>query len=659
MRQFVMRILCSVWCAAIAFPVTAADPQLSPAITRDAVCLVQWNGKESWTAYKETASYQAFFESKLVPALINQVPQIAWQQLLTSMTPVMGIEEQGTEVSDLNNVLQPAWTNGGILALGSQVDEKASLPYAVLVVCGGANGYPTVNTLATRLMDGAVKEADVSGHKVLSCEIENQEAACWTEGDDLVFFFSFESSDKHAAVERLLSAAAADQLDKQPAWRGVWSEEPIPTDSFRLWMNLKGLLALGQQMAGCTDETGPLQQFLAFTGIDQWQTFAFGSGCHGKHLVHQWSLQAKQSPMQVIGWGEQTVSLDQLPPLPADVCSFSLQALDWKKAFQRLMELQSQIVADPEPVVSFLHDLGLSGVTLSLVKPENQDALRQQMETALSALEPMVCIYNDRKQQILPWGIPTLAVKVKDPAVLLAQLEKLGWKRDDRWGCPTFYNATEPVVGHVAATKSDDDDADHDDQSEQAGAIEANIAGNLKASLGTMTIAICDGWLVAGIQPQTVQTFVLRSQGKLPRWSPDRIVAETRAKLPATFARLAYDDPRAGIETLASLAPWLRDGMQTIVSAMVADTEGEINLVAATTGDVPGAVKVDLKRDIASPLDIPPVELVVAPLFPNISVTTVAGNITRERTYGSTFVQNPILWAVAGYFGLTVGANLF
>ena len=66
------------------------------------------------------------------------------------------------------------------------------------------------------------------------------------------------------------------------------------------------------------------------------------------------------------------------------------------------------------------------------------------MEIALSTLEPVVCLYmDDRKQQPLPRGIPTVAVKVKDQAVLLAQLEKLGWNRDDRWGCPTFYQTGE------------------------------------------------------------------------------------------------------------------------------------------------------------------------------------------------------------------------
>ena|GEM_PF-5929688 len=653
MRKSVVVILCSVWCATIAFAATAAEPQLSPAITTDAICVLQWNSEESWAAYKKTASYQAFFESGLLPGLIGDLPQFAWQQILTSFAEQI---PAGIDSSDVSNVLMPAWTNGGILALGGQADEKTILPYLVFVVRGGAKGYPTVNLLAAKLSEGEIKEVELSGHKVLKHESDdNQEVAVWTEGDDLVFFYGMEASDNHANVEWLLSVAATDRLDKQSVWQEAWSDGPIPTESFRLWMNLKQLLALGLQTAGVADESGPFEKILKFTGVDEWQTLTFGSGCHGQHLVHEWSLRAKQSPMQLFGWGEQTVSLDQLPPLPADVCSFSLQVLDLKKAFERLTELETQLANDPESITRFFEELGLSNVRVS-TDPERLKPVKQQLESALSALEPVVCIYNDRKQQLLPFGIPTIAVKVKEQDVLLSQLEQLGWKRDDRWGCPTFYQTADPVVGRMTVTKNEDGDADED--SEESVAIVNSLASQLKVTLGTTTIAVCEGWLVAGIQPQTVRTFVLRSQGKLPRWTQDKISAETQAKLPAKFARLVYDDPRANIETLASLAPWLRDGLQMFMSSIVAIEEIEVEPVAATGTDGASIVKAEFKRHISSPLDIPPVELVVAPLFPNISVTTVTGNITRERTYGSSFAQNPLIWVVTGYFALMIGVDL-
>ena len=84
----------------------------------------------------------------------------------------------------------------------------------------------------------------------------------------------------------------------------------------------------------------------------------------------------------------------------------------------------------------------------------------------------------------------------------------------------------------------------------------------------------------------------------------------------------------------------------------------EIKPAAAKDADGPDGLKAGFKVRFASPLDIPPVELVVAPLFPNVSVTTVTGNITRARTYGSTFVQNPVLCGVLPPFsGFTVGLD--
>ncbi len=652
MSRFVVLFVCCLGCITVA----AAEPRLSPMITRDVVSLVQWNGEEAWTAYQKTASYQAFFESGLAPALLSQVQLYPCRQLFSAAGMVDEIPEE-IDMEALFSVLKPAWTNVGILALGGQARDKSTLPYIVLVIRGGAEGYPAIKTVietfAKTLPDDTLKESEIAGRKVLISADGTQEGACWADGTDLVVFFGFAVSDKHAQVEPLISAAAADQLDQQPEWREAWSEEPVPTDSFRLWVNLQQVLALGRQATESSDEFELFEKALSFTGVEQWQTFAFGSGCHGKHLIHQWSLRANSSPLQVIGWGEKTASLDQLPPLPADVSSFSLQVIDLKKGFQLLIELQARLEADPEQLVNFFSQLGLSDVKVSIASPENQKELKEQIDIALSALEPVICLYQDRKQQVLPWGIPTVAVKVKDEARLLAQLKKLGWKRDDRWGCPMFYETANPVVAQSSVKTSDDDDTD-DAKSKKTEALTAT----LKPSLGTSTVAICDGWLVWGIQPQTVRTFILRSQGMLPRWTIDKIPAETVAKLPAKFARLCYDDPRAGIETLASLAPWVRDGLQSVMSFAGAAMEMEIIPAAARDADGPGAVAADFNLPVASPLDIPPVELVTAPLFPNVSVTTVTGNVTRGRTYGSTFVQNPLMLAVVGYFGLTVFLNI-
>ena len=134
-----------------------------------------------------------------------------------------------------------------------------------------------------------------------------------------------------------------------------------------------------------------------------------------------------------------------------------------------------------------------------------------------------------------------------------------------------FTRRANPRSAQATLKTSEGDDAD--DNVSHAQATEGNNSSNLNFSLGTMTLAICDGWLVGGIQPQTVQTFILRSRGTLPRWTPDKIDAETRTKLSAQFVRLTYDDPRAGIETLASLAPWLRDGMQSLMSGLLAACE--------------------------------------------------------------------------------------
>ena len=68
------------------------------------------------------------------------------------------------------------------------------------------------------------------------------------------------------------------------------------------------------------------------------------------------------------------------------------------------------------------------------------------------------------------------------------------------------------------------------------------------------TFAVCDGWLVLGLYPQSVQGFVLRSKGKLPAWKPDARTAKTLAAIPEKPAAIQYTDPRPTVKLVLSAA---------------------------------------------------------------------------------------------------------
>ncbi len=650
MQRFVKWIVLSTvaWCG-VCSTVTATEPDLSPVLTKDVVGLVYWSGGDGWEAYQKTASYRAFYESGLVPTLTKHVERMPWRQYLTLIQ-----SESGTSFrpEDVEAVVSQFWQHGVTAAFGIQ-EREIPAPYGLVILRGSAERFALLKQLATTHLADNAKEVEVAGRMLLRLVDDEQamEVHIWSEGSDLVLFVTSGDESRRAQVERLLTAAPADRLVLQTQWIESWGDEPVPTDSFRAWANVAHLVKTISQfpeVQAVKNELAGYVKVAQWTGIDQWQTLAYRSGCHGDHVISEWSLHSNKPPMQWAGWGERTVSLADLPPLPARMTSFSLQVIDGAKVNHLLDEWGQQLINNPEQIVQFLSDLGLPGATVNTTTPPDAKT-RQHIQKAMGALGSAVCIYQDRQQHVLPWGVPTVAIQVKDKDALIVELDSLkesGWKRDDRWGCPTYYrDSAFPVAKPIGEDVPDSPEF------------------NFNASLGSTTIAVCDGWLVIGIQPQLVQTFVLRSQGKLPRWSADQLPAATREKLPAEFSRLSFSDPRASVAFLGSIAPWMGDGLRTIESTLNLTMHLQQTMIQQAANSDPEAsvppVVIVPAIDMGpapSPLDIPPVEVMNAQLFPNVSVTTLEGNTVRERTYGSTFVDRPIFWGIGGYMLLCVGA---
>ena len=639
MRQIMASFfVCVVVCIGSGSTVRATEPELSPLLTKDVVGLVHWRGEDTWEAYKQTASYRAFYETGLVPALNQQIHRIPWQQYLALLQVDVGTQLQSAE---FETILKTLWQNGATCAIGLQ-EREVPAPYVLLIARGCGEKFTALQQFVKSQGGMDSLEVDVAGRKLMRYADAVSEVACWKEGADLAFFMTWGDGTRRAEVDRLLTAATEAHLVQQPQWTESWSGDPVPTDNFRVWVNIAQVgqaISKFPEVAAGAEVLDPYRKIISWAGIDQLKSIAYRSGYHGDHLISQWSVTSDKAPMQWAGWGDQTVTLGDLPPLPADVTSFSLQVVDASRIYRGSCELAEEIQKQPEQIIQFLSGMGLPGATVSTSQPDN--ATRDQIQLGMDALGTAVCIYQDRQQQVLPWGFPTVAIQVKNKDALVAQLDALPkdqWKRDDRWGCPAYYHfAPTPIA---------------------SASNEGHPDVNLSASLGSATLAVCDGWLVCGIQPQTVQTFVLRSQGKLKRWNPELIPATTREKLPERFSRLTFSDPRASVSFLGSLAPWAANGLQSIADLMNATSQLQITgAVDSKTGE-PNVVPAIASAPSSSPLDIPPVEVMNAQLFPNVSVTVLDGTTIRDRTYGSTFIDRPVFWGISGYVLLTIGLNV-
>lgn len=97
----------------------------------------------------------------------------------------------------------------------------------------------------------------------------------------------------------------------------------------------------------------------------------------------------------------------------------------------------------------------------------------------------------------------------------------------------------------------------------------------------TMSYAICDGWLVIGMQSQPLRGFIHRAKGNLPCWKPDERTAKALAKVPADSCALQVADPRPTLQWLLGTGPILAgalgNGASLILEAGVIPHAGEMS----------------------------------------------------------------------------------
>ncbi len=115
--------------------------------------------------------------------------------------------------------------------------------------------------------------------------------------------------------------------------------------------------------------------------------------------------------------------------------------------------------------------------------------------------------------------------------------------------------------------------------------------------------------------PQTAEAALLRIDGKLDRFTPSRELQVALDAVPKEFTSITVSNPRRIYRSLMGYAPLLFSGAQA----------GLRNS---------GVFPPDLKLPVAL-ADVPPSELVVRPLFPNVMVGESTENGFRWVSRGS------------------------
>ena len=230
------------------------------------------------------------------------------------------------------------------------------------------------------------------------------------------------------------------------------------------------------------------------------------------------------------------LKMEDLPPLPADLTRFAAARLDPGAVY----DVGILAVTSMAPFGADLEDRELQSPTAEKYLQKRREKLRAMVDDEIGfkladlfgSLGDKVVTYHAPSDG-LPLSGQVLAISVKDAKGLRRYLDLLGRKIESGTG------------KEVTIRKRD------------CLGIEVREFVVRERSPMTVSYAICDGWLVIGLQPQPVRGFIHRAKGNLPSWKPDERTAKTLAKLPADRCVLQVADPRATLHGFLGAGPIL------------------------------------------------------------------------------------------------------
>jgi hypothetical protein len=259
-------------------------------------------------------------------------------------------------------------------------------------------------------------------------------------------------------------------------------------------------------------------------GLDRLKSITFHSGPDGpgEHCVVKLDMPGpRKGLLRVLG--SESISLTDLPPLPADMNSFAAINLD-PAAF---------------------YDAAVKGIESAVraFKPRRKDAVHQGIKLVetifglslendvFAALDKRVACYNSPGDGPFSFGTVYL-VKVKDTRKLQHALDKI-----------VRGVAAVPLI-KVAVKKTT-----------YHGATINEIRLGEESYRELPSFAIHKGWLVYSSNPQPIRGFILRANGELPTWKIDADLTRRLSAFPKDYVGIAVSDPRPAVKTLLSLGP--------------------------------------------------------------------------------------------------------
>lgn len=307
---------------------------------------------------------------------------------------------------------------------------------------------------------------------------------------------------------------------------------------------------------------------LSAVGLENLNGVVGRSGYDGRALVSEQIVDAPGKHHGLLGLADQpAMTLADLPAVPPTHSGLTAVSFDGSNAYTEIVTMTERVLAIVQPEVA-----DQIRPILGQVDEELEVQLKKELFDALGNVH---CLYLDSSQGA--FGLGSIgAVSVRNPAALRRTLRKL--------------------LGRLQIESNGEIQIRDIDRQGR----ELLVVSIPKFPLITPTISVDDDWMAIGLNSQAVEAFLLRQDGKLPKWEPSGETAAALKGLPQEFTSLSIIDPRDGYRFILGSAPML---------------VGLMELGMKENGTVP--------PDFVMPFDVstlPPAEVVTSPLFPNVSV---------------------------------------
>jgi hypothetical protein len=505
----------------------------------------------------------------------------AEEQLKTVLAGQIDAELLQSLTESCAGIMHTAGQHG--FALGVEV-RKLDPPdvQAVLVLPKGGGSEKSVLSLLRTVLKLAGKEAkqtDVLGRKVFHHEEGPVHLAWWADDGDAVVALGTEGPE--SLLRRL---AKKKGITDRPLYKQVHAFEEFKPWA-RGYIDLAGLTKV---IAGFRPEAAKLIDEL---GLASLKSLTFHSGFDGPAELGLVQLDvgtARKGILRLLS--KDKFTLADLPPMPADITSFSADSLE-------VSQLYPVVVQAVESVVRIFAPDQAQQVK-NVLKQAEQTIGVNIGEDIFGVLGSTVVQYNAWAEGPLGLGQVTL-IKVKDADKLEKSLAKL-FK-----GLNNFPNVSVKLK-----------------TSKYHGVKLHQIHGQAQGPPGTSfplfafslpTYAIHKDWLLISQYPQPIQGFILRDAGELPAWKPSAEVQKALASFPKEVIGVSVSDPRPGLKLVLSLLP---AGLSALNSVM--QFAGlPVGKDGFDVGLVPNAYEATRH------------------LFPNVTVTTEEGGKVRSLTRSS------------------------